>query len=264
MSPVPRGARLVLLGALVALAPAAFGGSAIAADVNADHLTNVPNAQPKQRGRVVPNKLSRELAEIPQASGADLLEGANPGVAPAFFGYSLYSDPDNPLVAIPPSTAEAHKTEPDKNTYLVLSGPGRLGRQHLAGRGQRRHDRRPCPPAELLRLPLRSQRHERSVGGRQAAGPAGRVAGEPGRADRLPRRPGGGRHRVAGHDRPAHLRPHVRHDVGHAPRHGHRRHRPVQRRRAGEGERRHPVQAPGERRLPPGHEVPVVRVHRDR
>ena len=122
MSPVPRGARLVLLGALVALAPAAFGGSAIAADVNADHLTNVPNAQPKQRGRVVPNKLSRELAEIPQASGADLLEGANPGVAPAFFGYSLYSDPDNPLVAIPPSTAEAHKTEPDKNTYLVLGG----------------------------------------------------------------------------------------------------------------------------------------------
>ncbi len=122
MSPVPRGARLVLVGVLVALAPAAFGGSAIAADVNADHLTNVPTAQPKQRGRVVPNKLSRELAEIPQASGADLLEGANPGVAPAFFGYSLYSDPDNPLVAIPPSTAEAHKTEPDKNTYLVLGG----------------------------------------------------------------------------------------------------------------------------------------------
>jgi hypothetical protein len=122
MSPVPRGARLVLVGALVALAPAALAGSAMAADVDADQLTNVPTAQPKQRGRVVPNKLSRGIAEIPQASGADPLEGANPGVAPAFFGYSLYSDPDNPLVAIPPSTAEAHKTEPDKNTYLVLSG----------------------------------------------------------------------------------------------------------------------------------------------
>src|SRR4051812_11700863 len=122
MSPVPRGARLVVVGALVALAPAALAGSAMAADVDADQLTNVPTAQPKQRGRVVPNKLSRGIAEIPQASGADLLEGAHPGVAPAFFGYSLYSDPDNPLVAIPPSVAEAHKTEPDKNTYLVLDG----------------------------------------------------------------------------------------------------------------------------------------------
>ena len=114
--------RAALVGALAVLAPAAFAASAGAAEVDANHLTNVPTAQPKQRGRVVPNKLSRELAEIPQASGADLLEGADPGVAPAFFGYSLYSDPDNPLVAIPPSTAEAHKTEPDKNTYLDLGG----------------------------------------------------------------------------------------------------------------------------------------------
>jgi hypothetical protein len=112
----------VLGGVLAALAAAALAAPAGAAGVDADHLANVPTAQPKQRGRAVPNKLSRELAEIPQASGADLIEGANPGVAPAFFGYSLYSDPDNPLVAIPPSTAEAHKTEPDKNTYLVLGG----------------------------------------------------------------------------------------------------------------------------------------------
>src|SRR4051812_19497937 len=122
MSSSQRGPRLALIAAVGALVPAALAGSAAAADVDANHLTNVPTAQPKQRGRVVPNKLSRELAEIPQASGADLLEGADPGLAPAFFGYSLYSDPDNPLVAIPPSTAEAHKTEPDKNTYLVLSG----------------------------------------------------------------------------------------------------------------------------------------------
>src|SRR4051812_12884625 len=122
MSSSQRGPRLALIAAVGALVPAALAGSAAAADVDANHLTNVPTAQPKQRGRVVPNKLSRELAEVQQASGADLLEGANPGVAPAFFGYSLYSDPLNPLVAIPPSTAEAHKTEPDKNTYLVLGG----------------------------------------------------------------------------------------------------------------------------------------------
>jgi hypothetical protein len=122
MSSRERRARAALVGAVATLAAAALAGPAAAAPVDANHLTNVPAAQPKQRGRAVPNKLSRELAEIPQASGADLLEGANPGVAPAFYGYSLYSDPDNPLVAIPPSTAEAHKTEPDKNTYLVLGG----------------------------------------------------------------------------------------------------------------------------------------------
>ena len=120
MSPVPRGARLALVAALSALVPAAFAGSA-AADVNADHLSNVPNAQPKVLGRPVPNKLSRELAEIPQASGADLIDGADPAVAPAFYGYD-FTDAAHPLIAIPPLTAEAQKTEPDKNTYLVLSG----------------------------------------------------------------------------------------------------------------------------------------------
>ena len=100
--------------------PAALAGSA-AADVNADQLANVPKAQPKVLGRPVPNKLSRELAEIPQASGADLIDGADPAVAPAFYGYD-FTDAAHPLIALPPATAEAQKTEPDKNTYLVLSG----------------------------------------------------------------------------------------------------------------------------------------------
>jgi hypothetical protein len=108
-------AALTTLGVALAAAPAA------PAAVDADHLTPVPRANVKERGRSVPNRLSRELAEIPQASGADLLEGADPAVAPAFYGYSS-TDADNPLVAIPPLTAEAHKTEPDKNTYLVLPG----------------------------------------------------------------------------------------------------------------------------------------------
>ena len=120
MSPVPRGTRLALVAALSTLAPAAFAGSAVA-DVNADQLTNVAKAQPKVLGRPVPNKLSRELAEIPQASGADLIDGADPAVPPAFYGYDL-TDATHPLIALPPATAEAQKTEPDKNTYLVLSG----------------------------------------------------------------------------------------------------------------------------------------------
>src|SRR4051794_1236833 len=108
---------------LAALFPAALAAPAGAvATPNPDQLANVATAQPKQRGRVVPNKLSRELAELPQASGADLLEGANPGVAPAFYGYDRFDEAALPLIAIPPSTTEAQKTEPDKNTYLVLSG----------------------------------------------------------------------------------------------------------------------------------------------
>jgi hypothetical protein len=116
-----RRARGALVTALAALAAAATAVPASATGVDPDHLTTVPHANAKVRRRSVPNKLSRGLAEIPQASGADLLEGADPAVAPAFYGYS-FTDPDNPLVAIPPLAAEAHKTEPDRNTYLVLGG----------------------------------------------------------------------------------------------------------------------------------------------
>jgi hypothetical protein len=51
----------------------------------------------------------------------DLIDGADPAVAPAFYGYD-FTDATHPLIPIPPATAEAQKTEPDKNTYLVLSG----------------------------------------------------------------------------------------------------------------------------------------------
>src|SRR5690242_4773599 len=97
------------------------GRRAAASGLDADHLSPVRQANPKVAGRPVPNKLSRELAEIPQAAGTDLLEGADPGIAPAFHGYDA-TGADNPLVPIPPATGEAQKTEPDKNTYLVLDG----------------------------------------------------------------------------------------------------------------------------------------------
>jgi hypothetical protein len=110
------------VGALALVLPALIAAPAGAAQPDPDHLTNVPKAQPKQRGRPVPNKLSRELAETRQASGADLLDGADPGTTPAFYGYDRFDEAALPLIAIPPSTAEAQKTEPDKNTYLVLAG----------------------------------------------------------------------------------------------------------------------------------------------
>src|SRR3954453_5460965 len=116
------GALALTLAALVPAAFAAPAGAAGAGAPNPDRLTNVATAQPKQRGRIVPNKLSRELAEVQQAFGADLVEGADPGVAPAFYGYDSFDEAALPLIAIPPSTTEAQKTEPDKNTYLVLDG----------------------------------------------------------------------------------------------------------------------------------------------
>ena len=60
---------------------------------------------------------------------------------------------------------------------------------------------------------------------RQAAGAAGESLASTGDPIVVPRRPGGRRHRVAGHEGPAHVRAAVRHHVDHAPRHGHRRHR---------------------------------------
>ena len=99
----------MLLTAVVLLAPA----HALAADP-----THVPSANPKSPGVVAPNVLSPELAEVIQAQGAMLLE--NP-VSPA--KYYGYNDDKPNLVPLPPAfNVEAHKTEPDKNTYLRLNG----------------------------------------------------------------------------------------------------------------------------------------------
>ena len=77
-------------------------------------------------GFVAPNILSRELEQIVWASGAMKLE--NPTALIGFYGY--YNDgphiPAPGAVQVPGTTIEASKTDPDKNTYLVL--PGQTGR----------------------------------------------------------------------------------------------------------------------------------------
>ncbi len=79
-------------------------------------VTNVPHANPKSVGVVAPDMLSPELRQVAVAQGANRLE--NPTAAVPYYGY----DGDKPnLVPLPDSpTSEAHKTEPDKNTYLVF------------------------------------------------------------------------------------------------------------------------------------------------
>jgi hypothetical protein len=83
----------------------------------ADVPTHVPSANPRVTGVASPNILSPELIETIAAQGSSALE--NPSALVTFYGY----DNNGPMVPIAAaSKTEATKTEPDKNTYLVLKG----------------------------------------------------------------------------------------------------------------------------------------------
>jgi hypothetical protein len=88
----------------------------VAPTARAASLTPVPTANPKAVGVVAPNVLSPELAEVVRAQGAMPLE--NPTSPAKYYGYN-----DDKPTLVPPfgSNSEATKTEPDKNTYLVLA-----------------------------------------------------------------------------------------------------------------------------------------------
>ena len=88
--------------------------------INAQNLTNVPSANPRVAGVASPNILSPQLIEAPVAQGSNKLE--NTSTLTSYYGY----DNDGTMLpaagALPTATTkvEATKTEPDKNTYLVL------------------------------------------------------------------------------------------------------------------------------------------------
>lgn len=90
------------------------------AEAFAVDLTPVPTANTKAAGFARANALSPELIETVVARGATALE--NPGATTALYGYSN----NGPMVPAPgavqstTNNVEASKTEPDKNTYLVL------------------------------------------------------------------------------------------------------------------------------------------------
>jgi hypothetical protein len=88
-------------------------------------LTNVPSANVKAVGYAPAHKLSPELRQAPVVQGSVPLE--NPQGIVGWYGYENDTpSPDDPAVPqMVPSFAavtptEAIKTEPDKNTYLVL------------------------------------------------------------------------------------------------------------------------------------------------
>jgi len=109
---------LALAAAAVALAPhsTAMTGTVFA---------GVPTANPKSTGISVGNVLTPELIESRLAQGSNRIENGTTS-----FPYYAFRG-DGPMVPAPGavqqpgSNVEATKTEPDKNTYLVL--PGQTG-----------------------------------------------------------------------------------------------------------------------------------------
>ncbi|MEV4753778.1 alkaline phosphatase PhoX [Micromonospora sp. NPDC049559] len=100
---------------VVAAGVGALGAGSANANTKID-WTSVP-AAPVARGVAAPNGLSPQLREFIAAQGSNRLE--NPTDLVRYFGYlndgTLVPDPAN-------GSAEASKTEPDKNTYLRLGG----------------------------------------------------------------------------------------------------------------------------------------------
>jgi hypothetical protein len=103
----------------------AVGGVSAANAVTAPispSLSNVPNANTRSDGYAPASKLSPELRQLAVAHGSTPLE--NPSALTSYYGYDndvLNSAGLPQMVPTPTSpTAEAHKTEPDKNTYLVF------------------------------------------------------------------------------------------------------------------------------------------------
>jgi len=104
---VAGGAALAAMASLAAVA---------AGQASSPSFTPVPNAQTKAVGISVPNALPPELADIAVAQGSNVIE--NPDGTITNYGY--YDD--GPFVPAPGGLTEATKSEPDKNTYLVMRG----------------------------------------------------------------------------------------------------------------------------------------------
>ena len=104
--------RKTVIASLVATSCALSAGAAFS-----HGLTSVPSANPKIPSVTSATVLSPELEQVIRAQGSMLLE--NPADAARYYGY--LNDQPNLLPSLG-SNVEASKTEPDKNTYLVLHG----------------------------------------------------------------------------------------------------------------------------------------------
>jgi hypothetical protein len=116
--------KFVAAGAAVAAA-GVLAAVGLASGSDGHDLTGVPAAAVKASGFAPASQISPELREAPVAVGSMPLE--NPQGIVTHYGYeNSVPSPENPAVPqmVPDKgrTREAQKTEPDKNTYLVLGG----------------------------------------------------------------------------------------------------------------------------------------------
>jgi hypothetical protein len=112
-----------LVGAVIAAA-AVFAAAGAADSPDGPSLTSVPNANTRSDGYAPANILSPQLREIVQAQGSNKLENPNAADKVAYYGYdsdvvNAAGEPQMVATGTSPA-AEASKTEPDKNVYLVF------------------------------------------------------------------------------------------------------------------------------------------------
>ena len=119
---VNRKSAPVLVG-LALSAGAVFATTGLASSPGAPVLTGVPAANTKSDGFAPASRLSPQLTQVVVAQGSTKLE--NPSALTSYYGYDndvLNAAGEPQMVPTPTTADEAQKTEPDKNTYLVLSG----------------------------------------------------------------------------------------------------------------------------------------------
>ena len=116
-----RAKLLTLLGAAVLAVATAMIASAGATTSGSLSLTSVPTANTRSAGYAPASKLSPQLRQLAVAQGSTALE--NPSALTSYYGYDndvLNAAGQPQMVPTPANPKEAKKTEPDKNTYLVV------------------------------------------------------------------------------------------------------------------------------------------------
>jgi hypothetical protein len=110
------------MGAGVLAGGMALIGTAGATPPSTPALTGVATANTRSPGYAPASKLSPELEQLVVAQGSTPLE--NPSPLTSYYGYDndVLNEAGQPVMVPSPASGgkEAHKTEPDKNTYLVF------------------------------------------------------------------------------------------------------------------------------------------------
>jgi len=113
---------LALLGVAAVAVAAALIANAGAWSPASPSLTSVPDANTRSAGYSPASALSPELYQVAVAQGSTKLE--NPSALTSYYGYDndVLGEAGEPqMVPTPANPAdEAHKSEPDENTYLVF------------------------------------------------------------------------------------------------------------------------------------------------